>query len=136
MRDSLTHSSRLGLDISSVYINNGWLDSGNLVACGPTNLGRDSDIIILKIVVGLNATPQNRLYGEKPKLLLWVGISQARSGFDRPESGLRKNYKLDPSLWPIIGRFSWLDLAWPDLFKSLDWLESLLIDLLHIKVIK
>ncbi|AES64735.1 hypothetical protein MTR_2g029720 [Medicago truncatula] len=49
-----------GLDIWSVNINGGWLDSGNLIADGPMNHGGDSDTIY-KIMVEYNTTLQNQL---------------------------------------------------------------------------
>jgi len=45
------------------------------------------------------------------QLIIGVGIGQVRSDFDMPESGLRKIYKPESGLWPIIGRFSWPSLT-------------------------
>jgi len=42
------------------WINGGRPDSGNLIAGGPMDLGKDSDTI-LNFVVGPNTTPQNRV---------------------------------------------------------------------------
>jgi len=48
-----------------------------------------------------------------------VEIDRVRSDVERPEHGVRKIYKLEPSLWSIIDRFTWSGLtylkAWADL---------------------